>query len=294
MTREVALGDLLADSAHRRLTAARVLARDIKPSDLPPLRQALQSESVVYVRTALNLAIKRASESASTAEPVDQHEYDIPPDVIARLRSEVSEEIAALILHEIASCVGLIASAAAREIPRYYDSTTQRHVETLKRVFRALEQLKFASAVPKPEEFDLSALIDEVVSNEIANRAVPVSLNGPKPMLITSDPALIRLAVSNGIRNSLEAVLDSTPSEPHWIIVTWGETDIDCWTSILDHGPGVTGPTESAFEIGKTTKTEHSGFGLAIARQAVETLGGSCTLEPVPDGGARLEIRWER
>ena len=95
MTREVALRDLLADSAHRRLTAARVLARDIKPSDLPPLRQALQSESVVYVRTALNLAIKRASESASTAEPVDQHEYDIPPDVIARLRSEVSEEIAA-------------------------------------------------------------------------------------------------------------------------------------------------------------------------------------------------------
>ena len=47
---------------------------------------------------------------------------------------------------------------------------------------------------------------------------------------------------------------DTAGSEPHQIVVTWGETDIDYWTAVLDRGPGVVGPVESAFGIGKTTK----------------------------------------
>ncbi len=113
-------------------------------------------------------------------------------------------------------------------------------------------------------------------------------------MLVTSDRALLRLAVSNGIRNAVEAVTGAPGDEPHPIIVAWGATDVDYWVTVLDRGPGVVGPAESAFGIGKTTKKGHSGFGLTIARQAIETLGGMCTLQPVTEGGARFELRWER
>ena len=294
MTREKALQGLSSDSAHDRLKAARFLARDSDASDLQLLRNALQSETVSYVRTGLELAIKRASHSASPAAGETVEEYEIPPDVWGQLRNEVADEIAGQILHEIAPPVGLIAAAAAREVPDYEQSKTKRQVENLKRVFGAIEQLKGAAAVPRPEEFDLAELLAEIVSAEVGDRPVEVSRHGAQPMVITSDRALVRMAVSNGIRNAVEAVLDSARSEPHPIIVTWGETDVDYWTAVLDRGTGVVGPLESAFGIGKTTKKGHSGFGLAIARQAIETLGGSCTLQPTTEGGTQFEIRWER
>lgn len=294
MTRDEALESLSSSSAHNRLKAARFLARNSDPSDLQVLRDALRSETVSYVRTGLERAINRASNSASPHVEDALEESEIPPDVRTQIRNEITEEVTGQILHEIASPVGLIASAAAREIPDYERSKTRKHVDNLKRIFEAIEQLKSAAAVPRPEEFDLADLLGEIVSEIVGTDTVEVSLHGAKPMLITSDRALLRLAVSNGIRNAVEAVTGASGSEPHPIVVTWGETDVDYWIAVLDRGPGVVGPAESAFGIGKTTKKGHSGFGLAIARQAIETLGGACSLQPATEGGARFEIRWER
>ena len=161
-------------------------------------------------------------------------------------------------------------------------------------MLEAIEQLKGATAVPKPEEFDLGELLGEIVSEAVGSDSVEVSLQGPKPMVITSDRTLLRLTISNGMRNAVEAVTGAPGREPHPIIVIWGETDVDCWVVVLDRGPGLVGLAESAFGIGQTTKRGHSGFGLTIARQAIETLGGTCTLRPIAEGGARFEARWER
>ena len=294
MTREQALKALLSDAAHDRLRAARSLARNSNTTDIQTLRNALQKETVSYVRRGLELAIKRTLRSPFRAEIETVNEYEIPHDVREQIKNEVTEQITGQILHEIASPVGLIAAAAAREISDYENSKTKWHVENLKRVFEAIEHLKDAAAIPRPEDFDLAELIDELVLVEAGDSPVEVSMHGPKPMLINSDRALLRLATSNGIRNAVEAILDVTHSEPYPIIVTWGETDIDYWVSVLDYGPGLAGSAESAFGSGKTTKKGHSGFGLTIARQAIETLGGCCTLQPSTEGGTRFEIRWER
>ena len=294
MTREEALKSFSSGSAHDRLKAARFLARNSDLSDLQILRDALRSETVSYVRTGLKVAINRVSNSLSPIAEDALEEIEIPPDIRAQIRNEVTKEITGQVLHEISSPVGLIASAAAREVPEYLDSRTKQHVDTLKRIFEAIEQLKSAAAVPRPNEFDLAELLAEIVPEVAGNGPAKVSLLGSKPMLITSDPALLRLAISNGIRNALEAVTGAPGDEPYPIIVTWGETDVDYWVAVRDRGPGVVGPAESAFGIGKTAKKGHSGFGLAIARQAIETLGGACTLQPATEGGARFEIRWER
>lgn len=294
MTRNEALEGLSSGSAHVRLKAARFLAHNSKSADLQPLNAALRDETDTYVRGGLELAIRRASSFAPPAPENPADEFEMHPDVRAQVRNEVTEEVAGQILHEIASPIGLIASAAAREIADYSQSKTKRHIDNLKRVFEAIEQLKTAAAVPRPEEFDLAELLGEIVSEVVGTETVDVSLHGAKPLVITSDRALLRLAVSNGLRNAVEAVSGRPDTEPHPIVVTWGETDVDYWVAILDRGPGVTGFTESAFGIGKTTKKGHSGYGLAIARQAIETLGGACTLQPAKEGGARFEIKWER
>lgn len=294
MTREEALEKLSATSAHHRLKAARFLARNSELADLRILRDALRTEPVSYVRAGLKLAIKRLSKSASPTSADILEEIDIPPDVLAQIRTKAVEEVTGKLLHEIASPVGLIASAAEHEIQDYGKSKTKKHVDTLRRIFKAIEQLRVAAAVPKPKEFDLAALLAELVTEANKDYSAEVSLIGAKPMLITSDPALLRLAVLNGIRNAIEAVAASPTVEMHPIIVNWGHTDIDYWVAVLDRGPGLVGPSESAFDMGSSTKTRHSGFGLAIARQAIENLGGTCTLQAAKEGGARFELRWER
>lgn len=294
MTRKEALEKLSSDSAHDRLKAVRFLARNIEPCDLQILRTALQSETVSYVRTSLKLAVRRAVNSAATPISEAIEEFEVPHDVRTQIKNEVTEELTGLLLHEIASPVGLLAASAAREIPNFENSKTKQYVINLQRIFEAIEQLKVAAAVPKPTEFDLAELLAEIVSAEVCDHPIDVSLHGTKPFLINSDRALVQFAVSNGVRNAVEAVICCVQNEPHPIVITWGKTDIDYWVAVLDHGTGVIGLTESAFDIGKTTKRGHSGFGLAIARQAVETLGGSCTLQSAADGGAHFEVRWER
>jgi signal transduction histidine kinase len=162
-------------------------------------------------------------------------------------------------------------------------------------VFEAIETLKNAAAVPRPQEFDLAALIDELISTYPPKTTAWISTIGARPCLIKGDPSLIQMVVVNGLRNAVEAQ-EATGRAPqsHDVTVSWGETDVDYWVSVLDHGLGINGPIDTAFEIGNSTKKNHTGFGLAIARQAVETMIGSLVLEPAKDGGALYMARWRK
>jgi signal transduction histidine kinase len=294
VTREDAFALLSSDSAHQRLKAARFLVRNAGPGDLLPLRQARQRENVSYVKASLDLAIAKLSQSAVALVGEPAGEFDIPEDVRRQIRSQAVEQVTGMLLHEIASPIGLVRQAASREVEAFEDSRTKFYLDMLQRIFEAMEQLKGAAAAPKPEEFDLAELINEIKLAETRDKKLEVSLHGPNPLVIRSDPALVRFAVSNGLRNAIEAIAESGGNDPHGIVVTWVAIDVDYWVAVLDRGPGLIGPIESAFEIGKSTKQGHSGFGLAIARQAIETLGGTVTLQPATGGGVLYKISWER
>ncbi len=295
MTRAEALSTLESGSPHERLQAARFLAAEVTPEDLPALLRARQAETVSYVKRSLELAISRSMRLVSAAEKDSpEDEAAIPDDVRRRFQIRAVREVATLLLHEIAAPIGLAKSAASREVPNFAGSHTRRHLEHLQRLYDGIVQLKVATAVAKPEPFDLADFLQEVVAVEMGGSEVAVSLHGPRPMNITTDPHLLGLAVSNGVRNAVESVLEVVPRESHPIVITWGETDVDYWIAVIDRGIGFVGPTEAAFEIGKSTKKRHSGFGLAVARQSMETLGGTVSLQPGAEGGARYELRWER
>jgi C4-dicarboxylate-specific signal transduction histidine kinase len=96
------------------------------------------------------------------------------------------------------------------------------------------------------------------------------------------------------LRNAIEAANQSKAEQP--VVITWGATDTDYWVTIIDDGPGIAGPPESAFEPGKSSKKGqgHIGFGLTIARQAMETLDGFVALGAGKAGGARYDLKWSR
>lgn len=296
MTREEALAQLDASSAHLRGQAARALGTLGQAGDLTRLRKALNAETVSHVNYALQDTIRRlAHQQLPDLLAADDADV-ISEDVRQQIYGQAVEWITGFLLHEIASPIGLVRLAAKRELGTLWEnSETKRHLESVNRVFEAIETLKNAAAVPRPQEFDLSALIDELINTYPPETTAWISTIGARPCLIKGDPSLIRMVVVNGLRNAVEAQeAAGRAPQPHDVTVSWGETDIDYWVSLLDHGLGINGPIETAFEIGNSTKKNHTGFGLAIARQAVETMIGSLVLEPAKDGGALYTARWRK
>jgi two-component system C4-dicarboxylate transport sensor histidine kinase DctB len=102
----------------------------------------------------------------------------------------------------------------------------------------------------------------------------------------------VELAVSNLVRNAIEASAGSSPVACELAIDgEWAEV------RVRDHGPGI--PPElldKVFEPFVTTKTERGGvgLGLAITRDMITQLGGEVRLENAPSGGACASIRLQR
>ncbi|EGJ23424.1 PAS/PAC sensor signal transduction histidine kinase [Cereibacter sphaeroides WS8N] len=295
MTREDALDNLRASSAHVRGQAARILGDVGRPSDLARLRKAQREETVTYVNYALQETIRRLAHEQAPEPSTDDADV-VSDDVRKQIYGKAMVWITGFLLHEISSPIGLVRLAAKRELGESWDgSGTQRHLESVARVFDAIERLKNAASVPRPQEFDLSALVDELLDVYSPEVREWISTIGSRPFLIKSDPSLVRMVVVNGIRNAVEAQqAASAQPNPHDVTISWGDTDVDYWLAVLDHGGGINGPIETAFEIGNSTKKDHIGFGLAIARQAVETMIGSLTLEPAKHGGALYTARWRK
>lgn len=295
MTRDEALDNLKASSAHVRGQAARALGDVGFRTDLPRIRKAQREEIVSYVDYALQETIRRLAHEQAPAPSTDEADV-VSDDVRKQIYGKAMEWITGFLLHEISSPIGLVRLAAKRELGEHWEgSGTQKHLESVTRVFDAIEVLKNAASVPRPQEFDLSALVDELLDGYKPEIRKWISTIGSRPFLIKSDPSLVRMVVVNGIRNAVEAQqAASAQPNPHDVTISWGDSDVDYWLAVLDHGAGLTGPIETAFEIGNSTKKDHIGFGLAIARQAVETMIGSLILEPAKHGGALYTARWRK
>lgn len=295
MTREEALDNLKAASAHVRGQAARALGDVGRQTDLPRLQKAQREETVTYVNYALQETIRRLTHEQAPEPSMDEADV-VPEDVRKQIYGKAMEWITGLLLHEISSPIGLVRLAAKRELGEHWEgSITQKRLESVARVFDAIEVLKNAASVPRPQEFDLSALVDELLDEYESEVREWISTIGSRPLLIKSDPSLVGMVVVNGIRNAIEAQQAASEKQsPHAVTISWGESDVDYWLAVLDHGCGLTGPIETAFKVGNSTKKNHIGFGLAIARQAVETMIGSLTLEPAKQGGALYTARWRK
>ena len=107
------------------------------------------------------MGIARLSNLPASARPDPTDEFEVAPEIKRQIYSQAVEWIAGLLLHEIASPIGLAKRSASAEIPDYEHSKTKHYLESVQRIFEAIEQLKGAAAVPKPELFDLAELLEQ-------------------------------------------------------------------------------------------------------------------------------------
>jgi signal transduction histidine kinase len=277
---------------HDRLKAARTLRRARNSDDAPKLRAAIKAESVSWVKRALTAALTECSAPAESDAGVADASLEMSERLRHELYGKITQEITGILLHEIEPVFGLLRAAASEEIADRSKSQTWTYLEYLKKILLGIQALRIAASAPNLEEFDLAELIAEVAAAEVPADKATVSLLGHQPLVCKNDAGLLRLALANGFRNAVDA-LDGVklPEGAHAIIVTWGQTDIDYWITVIDKGRGLELRSDVAFDTGNTTKKGHPGMGLSIARRAMDSLEGTADLEAKEDG-THFELRW--
>ncbi len=253
MTKQEALAFLRSGSPHERLSAARYLARNSELQDLSAIREARADEADSYVQTTLDTAISRLLSRGDNPPEEPPSDSEIPDSLLRKIKRQAVEEVTALLLHEVASKVGLVASSASTEILDYPSSRTKRYVENLQRIFEGIQQLKMATTTAKPQQFDLAELIDRIVAEDLGDAKCPVSTIGIRPLVVTADPTLLRFAISNGLKNAIEATAIRKAQELPPVVITWGETDVDYWVAVIDEGAGLPAAAKRPFSQGSRT-----------------------------------------
>lgn len=293
MTREEATNALDSDATEVRLRGARFFSRDAEPDDLPRIRTALRRETVPWIRRALLSAVARAEQA-----PGPQHITQLPnADDLGGLDAQkifakAAEEVADSLIHELAPVVGLLRVVLPKELDGAYESSQSRRcLDQLHGLMTAIRDLKRANAVPTYKNFPLAELIAEIIEAVPNPEGALIQPEGTGRLIVSADKDQLRLAISNGLRNALEAVQLFSISKPPRIVITWGATQSDNYVVIKDTGPGFKGDPAAALKLGATSKNGHVGFGLALAQQAMLSMQGDIALKNDEDG-AHFEIRW--
>jgi signal transduction histidine kinase len=292
---DTSLRRLRSESQTERLEAARYFAAHALPEQEKELLEALARENVHWIRAALKRALARISPAAGSAftdKSLDSD--DVPARFAAQVYADALETAASQLIHEIEPLLGTLRLAAEREVNSFPESNTCKNLDRLDELLAAFSRLRRAASAPKIEEFSLDDLVQRCIQEQIPPSGMCLQKAGPQPCVVEGDSSLISLCLINGLRNAIEATLAAGGDLRDLpITVAWGHTDVDCWVSIVDLGVGFKGNLQRAFEMGTTTKSEHLGMGLAIAKQAMTSMAGQVILVP-NQRGVRFEMRWPK
>lgn len=310
-----ALEDLRSPDVTRRLPAARFFERSADPADAALLRSLARREPDELVSRVLTRAAESAKAHSTTT---DSPERKPDMEALALERSRALRDAAGMFLHEISPQIGEVELVAARLLPNYEGSDLEAAIEGVRTILATFEDLRSAADPGGSVEGDLTSAVSEIARSEAHRLGVPVSdgaapafsedvgataesgvgtrvvLAREDPVITVVSPRLFRLAFSNAIRNAIEACLELAAERSNLVVVSWGDTDMDAWVTVVDTGPGLPPGLGDPFEPGATSKREGGphGMGLVIVREAVRSLGGSASLTEGESGGCIFEMRW--
>jgi signal transduction histidine kinase len=294
---EHARADLRSKSGPARARAARaILALD---GGLPAavdieVRETLAKEELPWVRGLLLEILETGTPAFGEGVVVpapswDQQFDDVPPDV-ARQSLNTS---ARRVLHEVSAVVGRLGVVAREELAeRYGGSETARELAFLTAVCKGLRTLASATEVPTLTEFDLGDQLKGLAATVTQDLVCPVLAAGPAPFLVTSDWALLSLAVNNTLVNAAEATLLIGPVNDRPVRLTWGSSATGAHVTIIDRGPGPPSFLARPPKARISTKDGHPGYGLATASEAMRSLGGEVLVQRNDLGGTSVIVSW--
>lgn len=253
------------------------LSSSINVLSISELENAISTVESPHVKNILKGFLSK--KKSSTIASIERVEHDKLDDIdIEAIKSEAFSESIGHFLHELNPIIGAIALHTKQEIPNFENSKTFKDLDYLDKMINTFEDwLKVEQAARYKKIFISEALDSEI---EILNKQCNITFvnNISKSLEIVTDEALIRIIVSNVLRNSIQATkLANQLTSP--IMINGGVTDRELWLSIIDQGCGLKDPQEVMITSRFSTKPGNKGFGLTILNKAVSALNGSWELK---------------
>jgi len=212
-----------------------------------------------------------------------------------RLLHDVSHELRSP-LARLEAAIGL-----ARQRPEQRNDTLDRiereagRLDQLVGELLTLSRIQAGMARPADEEIDLVELIREIALDarfEAEATGRHVEFVGAGEALVIANAELLHRALENVVRNAVKFTNEGTAVE---VEITRHRDSNQLVVTVSDRGPGVPEAElqaifEPFFRSETRAKTAGFGLGLAIARRAIETHGGTIRADNRPSGGLKIEI----
>jgi signal transduction histidine kinase len=214
-------------------------------------------------------------------------------------------QLASTVAHEVRNPLNAVGMTAQRLRREFLDTLPQgaparSEVEELlsimasetQRIERIVQQFLEYARPPRlaPESVDLGALVEDVAgrARPLAEaRGVRLEAAAPGAGTAVVDPAQLRQALDNLVRNAVEA----TPAGGLVRLAARREAGGRA-VEVTDTGRGI-GPDElpRIFDLYFTTKPEGTGVGLAVTQQIVTAHGGTIEVDSRPGAGTTMTVR---
>jgi len=172
---------------------------------------------------------------------------------------------------------------------RYHLTQLLRSVDDLEEIVSNVAVLA-GTGFPRRQPTDVHALVDAAIGRAHTRTGIVIETALTPEAAILCDPMQIRLALTNVINNSIQAI----GSEGR-IRVVCQHVGRETRIVVTDDGPGM--PEEvlaRVFEPFFTTASHRVGIGLTAVQRLVGASGGTARIDSSPGGGATVTLTFPR
>ena len=212
-------------------------------------------------------------------------------------------ELASTVAHEVRNplnAVGMTAQRLKREFLGATGADEREELQDLlgimtsetQRIDRIVQQFLEYARPPRlaPEPVDLGGLVDDVAGrarSRAESRGVRLEVQASGAGIAVVDPAQLRQALDNLVRNAVEA----TPEGGRVSLSARREGGGHA-VEVRDTGRGIEPDhLPRIFDLYFTTKADGTGVGLAVTQQIVTAHGGTIEVDSRPGAGTTMTVR---
>jgi signal transduction histidine kinase len=204
--------------------------------------------------------------------------------------------LSAVLAHEIRNPLGTIKGFAQLAAEKADPATTallEPILAEIRRLEKLVADLLLYGRPPAPslrstEWQALAAELEAYAREAIGQRPIRCTASG-EAWRFQTDPDLLKQALLNLVRNSVEALEETGGGEVR-LKASRGSGG-GLVIAVEDNGPGLPEQVRARlFEPFQTTKASGTGLGLSIARKLVAALGGRLELTPLNPHGTRAQL----